>query len=44
MFSGIVSAVGVIESITPLGDGVRLKVDTKNLGLEDIMDYLKNIN
>lgn len=36
MFSGIVSAVGVIESITPLGDGVRLKVDTKNLGLEDI--------
>lgn len=36
MFSGIVAGTGRIESITPLEDGVRLKVDTGALGLGDV--------
>ncbi|WP_322105234.1 riboflavin synthase [Paraburkholderia sp. J41] len=40
MFTGIVAAVGRIESITPLGAdenaGVRLTVDAGTLGLDDV--------
>lgn len=36
MFSGIVAATGQIQSITPLEDGVRLRVDTGTLGLADV--------
>ena len=36
MFSGIIAAVGRIERIDPLGDGIRLTVDTASLGLEDV--------
>jgi riboflavin synthase len=40
MFTGIVAAVGRIESITPLGSspdsGVRLTVDAGSLGLDDV--------
>ncbi|MCL2875720.1 MAG: riboflavin synthase [Betaproteobacteria bacterium] len=34
MFSGIVTAVGRIEQIEPLGDGLRLTVDTGGLDLD----------
>ena len=36
MFSGIVTAVGHIERIEPLGDGLRLTVDTGKLGLDGV--------
>ena len=36
MFTGIVAAVGRIERIEPLGDGVRLTVEARALGLDDV--------
>ena len=36
MFSGIITAVGRIEQTEPLGDGLRLTVDTGNLDLSDV--------
>jgi len=36
MFTGIVAAVGRIERVEPLGDGVRLTVEAGALGLEDV--------
>jgi riboflavin synthase len=36
MFTGIVAAVGRIESVEPLGDGVRLVIDAGALGLDDV--------
>ena len=37
MFSGIVAAVGRIEHIEALADGVRLTVDTRGLDLDDVI-------
>ena len=37
MFSGIVAAVGRIEHIEPLADGIRLSVDTPGLELSDVI-------
>jgi riboflavin synthase len=37
MFSGIVAAVGRIEHIEPLEDGIRLGVDTNGLDLTDVI-------
>ncbi len=37
MFSGIVAAVGRIDHIEPLADGVRLTVDTNGLDLADVI-------
>ena len=36
MFTGIVAAVGRIERVEPLGDGVRLTVDAGALEMEDV--------
>ena len=36
MFTGIVAAVGRIERVEPLGDGVRLTVDAGALAMEDV--------
>ena len=36
MFSGIVAAVGLIEQTEPLGNGLRLTVDTGDLDLDDV--------
>lgn len=36
MFTGIVAAVGRIESVEPLGNGVRLRVDAGSLDLTDV--------
>ncbi len=36
MFTGIIAAVGRIERVEPLGDGVRLTVDAGDLGLDDV--------
>jgi riboflavin synthase len=36
MFSGIVAAVGLIEQTEPLGDGLRLTVNTGDLDLDDV--------
>ena len=36
MFSGIVTAVGRIESARAAGDGVRLRIDAQALGMEDV--------
>ena len=36
MFSGIVAAVGRIESARPAGDGVRLRIDAQALGMDDL--------
>ena len=36
MFSGIVTAVGRIESARPAGDGMRLRVDAQSLAMEDV--------
>lgn len=36
MFTGIIAAVGRIERVEPLGDGVRLTVDAGTLGLDDV--------
>ncbi len=37
MFSGIIAAIGRIEHIEPLADGVRLTVDTDGLDLSDVI-------
>ncbi len=37
MFSGIVAAVGRIEHIEPLEDGIRFTVDTRGLDLSDVI-------
>lgn len=37
MFSGIVAAVGRIEHIEPLADGIRITVDTNGLDLSDVI-------
>lgn len=36
MFSGIVAAVGRIERAEALTDGLRLRIDAKDLGLDDV--------
>ncbi|MCB1916774.1 MAG: riboflavin synthase [Rhodocyclaceae bacterium] len=36
MFSGIISAIGHIDTVQPLEDGVRLQVEVGDLGLDDI--------
>jgi riboflavin synthase len=36
MFSGIVTAVGRIASASPLGDGVRLRIEAPGFGLDDV--------
>ena len=36
MFAGIVSAVGRIVSAEPHGDGLRLRIQAEELGLEDV--------
>lgn len=36
MFAGIVSAVGRIASAEPHGDGLRLRIETEELGLDDV--------
>ena len=36
MFSGIVTAVGRVESARPAGDGVRLRIDAPGFGMEDV--------
>ncbi|MEZ5611363.1 MAG: riboflavin synthase [Rhodocyclaceae bacterium] len=36
MFSGIVAAIGRIEHVAPLEDGVRLTVEAGALGLDDV--------
>jgi riboflavin synthase len=36
MFTGIVTAVGRIESARPGGDGVRLRIDAQSLGMDDV--------
>ena len=36
MFTGIVTAVGRIESARPAGDGARLRIDAQGLGMDDV--------
>lgn len=36
MFAGIVTAVGRIASSQPRGDGVRLRIDAPELGMDDV--------
>lgn len=36
MFTGIIQAVGKIESVSPLGDGYRLKIDAGSLDMSDV--------
>jgi len=36
MFSGIVKAVGRIASAKPSGDGVRLRIDVRDFGMEEV--------
>ncbi|MGZ5063921.1 MAG: riboflavin synthase [Usitatibacter sp.] len=36
MFAGIVSAVGRIGSATPLGDGIRLRIEAPGFGLGEV--------
>lgn len=36
MFAGIVSAIGRVASAKTLGDGVRLRIDAAELGMEDV--------
>ena len=36
MFTGIVAAVGRIESARLAGDGVRLRIDAQGLGMDDV--------
>ena len=36
MFSGIVAAVGRVESARPAGDGMRLRIEAQGLGMEDV--------
>lgn len=37
MFTGIIQAVGHIDSVTPMGDDVKLSIQATNLGLDDVM-------
>ena len=36
MFTGIIQAVGHIDTITHVGDDVKLSISAKNLGLDDV--------
>jgi riboflavin synthase len=36
MFSGIVGSVGHIERAIPAGDGVRLRIEARGLGMDDV--------
>ncbi len=36
MFSGIVAAIGTIEAVDPLAQGVRLTIEAQALGLSDV--------
>lgn len=36
MFSGIVKAVGRVASARPSGDGVRLRIDVRDFGMEEV--------
>jgi riboflavin synthase len=36
MFTGIIQAVGHIETITPVGDDVKLSIAASNLGMHDV--------
>lgn len=36
MFTGIIQAVGHVDAITHVGDDVKLSINAKNLGLEDV--------
>jgi riboflavin synthase len=36
MFSGIVKAVGKIASAKPKGDGMRLRIDVRDFGMEEV--------
>jgi len=36
MFSGIVAAIGRVREARPSGDGVRLRIDAAELGLDDV--------
>ena len=36
MFTGIIQAVGKIESVSPLGDGYRLKINAGGLDMSDV--------
>ena len=36
MFSGIVKAVGRIASVKPSGDGLRLRIDVRDFGMDDV--------
>jgi riboflavin synthase len=36
MFTGIVTAVGRISTTVPQGDGMRLRIEAKELGMEDV--------
>jgi riboflavin synthase len=37
MFTGIIQAVGHIDSVTPMGDDVKLSIYAANLGLDDVI-------
>jgi riboflavin synthase len=37
MFTGIIQAVGNIDSITEMGDDVKLSINATNLGLDDVI-------
>ena len=37
MFTGIIQAVGHIDSVTPMGDDVKLSIQATNLGLDDVI-------
>jgi riboflavin synthase len=37
MFTGIIQAVGHIDSITPLGEDIKLQINAADLGLEDVV-------
>ena len=37
MFTGIVAAVGQIKEVSPLGDGMRLRIDAGQLDLSDVI-------
>jgi riboflavin synthase len=36
MFTGIIQAIGKIESVSPLGDGFRLKINAGGLDMSDV--------
>ena len=37
MFTGIIQAVGHIDSVTPMGDDVKLSIEATNLVLDDVI-------